>query len=172
MLLDFIAKAFKALFSFFAWVAMVLVAIAGVFVLSFNPLLSLAIWVIGLFVIISAGGLISIFMSMDANLKGIRELLENGSVMGEKDKSKLKDEVQQLVPVKTDFKADVSYKVIKEIYLHDSLGLDAKKKRLLGIGERVKVNNVLENFNKGWAYIETESNEEGWCLFDFLEEIK
>ena len=69
--------------------------------------------------------------------------------------------------------SDISYNitVIKETALNDSLGLDAKLIRYLKIGEKIKINNILENFNKNWAYIETKNNkEEGWCLLDTLSE--
>jgi len=67
---------------------------------------------------------------------------------------------------------NVLYNVIKKTEFNDSLGLDADTKRFLSIGEKVKIINVLENFNRNWAYIITTSNkEEGWCLLDALEEI-
>ena len=73
---------------------------------------------------------------------------------------------KQSVSRKNDYKS-----IIRETTFNDSLGLDAKTIRLLKIGEKVKVNNVLMNFNKTWAYFETQSSkEEGWCLFDALSE--
>ena len=64
------------------------------------------------------------------------------------------------------------HKVIKETKLNDSLGTNAETIRLLIVGENLLLMNVLENFGKNWAYIKTETkNEEGWCLFEDLEEL-
>ena len=68
-------------------------------------------------------------------------------------------------------KQEKYFTVINETALKDSLGRDADTKRLLRVGERVVIMNVVENFNHNWAYIKTQTkNEEGWCLFLDLNE--
>ena len=84
------------------------------------------------------------------------------------------------IPYTASFKEGVLYEVIKETAINDSLELanssffsKPKLKRMLQKGEKVKIDFIRDDESvKGiWASIKTETDEKGWCLFDFLQEI-
>ena len=72
-------------------------------------------------------------------------------------------------PLGTGVKVGNLYKVIKEAVLVDSIGLKAETKRKLKVGEKIKLNSVLESFGEHWAHVETEALEEGWCVLWALD---
>jgi hypothetical protein len=69
---NFIGSAFKGIFTFIIVVALILVIVAGGYVISeINTMLGILTWVIGLIFIVLSFGLVSIFINIDTNLQKI-----------------------------------------------------------------------------------------------------
>ncbi|MCL2374526.1 MAG: hypothetical protein FWC65_04720 [Treponema sp.] len=81
-----------------------------------------------------------------------------------------KDQDAKAVP---DFKEDVFYRVIKETPLNDSLSKNPKTRRMLRQDEKVIIKYIQNRADLGgvWVLVETETKDEGWCLFELLREI-
>jgi hypothetical protein len=63
-------------------------------------------------------------------------------------------------------------RVKKETPLNDALSARQKLIRILRIDEKVTIEHTMVRDDLGgkWALIKTENNDEGWCLFEALEE--
>jgi len=70
-MLDFIGDIFKGIFTFIVILALILVAISGIFMLSQSILLAIAVWVGGFILVILSAGLVSIIISMKDYLQFI-----------------------------------------------------------------------------------------------------
>ena len=96
-----------------------------------------------------------------------------GYLIGENTQNKNSAE-NQFASTIPDFKEDIFYLVMKETPLNDSLSTNPKLKRVLKQNEKIKIKHIQERLDLGgiWVLVETETKDEGWCLFDVLKELK
>ena len=175
-MLNFIATVFKGFYSFFLWVNLIFCAIGGgivgEFVYGGRPILGGIIGlVIGFLSNILGGGIVAIFLRIDENLKILIAL--NGGKPVDAGIDRHHTEKQQIIMESINL--NMTHTVTRETDLNDSLSLYPKIYRTLKNGEKVKIQSIVDR--KGdlggvWAFIETETKEDGWCLLDALSENK
>jgi hypothetical protein len=181
-MLDFIASAFRGVFEFLLWVNVIAFTIGGGIVGKVvfggyhsdgHPILGGIIgFLIGMILNILGAGLVAIFLRIDENIKILVKLnggkpVEEGVEAANNinvNSSASPKELSQIITART---------VVKETNFNDSLSLKSKTYRTLKIGEKIKIENIIdrsEDLGGIWALVITEKDESGWCLLDALSE--
>jgi hypothetical protein len=182
-MLNFISNAFNGVFEFCLWVNLIVCTIGGGAIggalFYGHPILGGIIgFFAGLLSNVVYGGVVTIFMRIDANLKILVKM--SGGQPVETGAGVSVEEPSVSAPPAS-FKSEdaarkETHEVIRETGLNNSLSAYPKTIRLLNAGEKVSVSHTLERTDLGgnsglWALVRTQ-HDEGWCLFEDLREEK